>query len=99
MLKCPYPDTYNKCRDFAAEFAGSRRLRLHVDRDLDEQVLVYPFFRTTLFDLIKKDPEFPIFERVRIMTTVAEAIQEVHRKNWAHLGMAICNKKIGGKKN
>ncbi|KAL8366415.1 hypothetical protein RB595_004949 [Gaeumannomyces hyphopodioides] len=91
VLKCPYPDTYDKCRDFAAEFAGSRRLRLHVDRDLDEQVLVYPFFRTTLFDLIKEDPEFPLFERVRIMTTVAEAIQEVHRKKWAHLDISPNN--------
>ncbi|KAL8346355.1 hypothetical protein RB601_003908 [Gaeumannomyces tritici] len=91
VLKCPLSYIYDKCRDFAAEFAGSRRLRLHVDRDLDEQVLVYPFFKTTLFDLIAEDPELPIFERVKIMTTVAEAIQEVHKKNWAHLDISPNN--------
>ncbi|KLU82947.1 serine/threonine protein kinase [Magnaporthiopsis poae ATCC 64411] len=85
VLKRPFPHTYNRSLDFAAELAGSRRLRLHVDRDLDGEILVYPFFRTTLFDLIKEDPEFPVFERSKIITTVAEAIQEMHKNSWAHL--------------
>lgn len=72
-----------------AEFAGSPRLRMHVDCSHDESVLVYPYYKSTLLSLIQNDPEFPTLERKKILRHTGEAIQELHSKGWIHIGMFI----------
>ncbi|THX67822.1 kinase-like protein [Aureobasidium pullulans] len=69
----------------AAEFTGTRRLRIHVDCNQDEGVLVYPYFDSTLLALIKDDPELVHTQRKKILRYIAEAIQELHSKNWIHI--------------
>ncbi|KAI1263207.1 kinase-like domain-containing protein [Xylariaceae sp. FL1019] len=69
----------------AAEFAGSRRLRMHIDCNQEQGILVYPFFRTTLLALLQDYPDFPPQERRKILRRVGEGIQELHSKNWIHL--------------
>jgi serine/threonine protein kinase len=66
---------------------GSSRLRLHTDCDQEEGVLVFPYFKSTLLALIQGNPEFPTEGRKKILRQVGEAIQELHNKDWIHLGI------------
>ncbi|CAK3772217.1 Serine threonine- kinase ppk4 [Lecanosticta acicola] len=68
----------------ANDFSSSRRLRMHVDCNSEDSILVYPYFRDTLLALLKDDPAFPPDERLKIMRGVGEAIQELHAKDWVH---------------
>jgi len=54
---------YDLSLNLVAEFAGSRRLRMHTDYNAKEGVLVYPYFRDTLLAIIQGDPDFPVTER------------------------------------
>lgn len=71
---------------FASEFQDSRRLRLHTDCNQEEGVLVFPYFRSTLLALIQDGPELSIKERKKILRHVGEAIQELHGRDWIHIG-------------
>jgi len=87
VLKRVQRPFYDLSQRLAAEFAGSSRLRMHVDCNQEEGVLVYNYFKDTLLGLIQKDPELPFAERKKILRRVGEAIQELHRKDWIHIGM------------
>ncbi|KAK5654709.1 hypothetical protein OQA88_7033 [Cercophora sp. LCS_1] len=80
---------YDLSRRLAAEFVGSRRFRMHTDYNQEEGILFYPHFRDTLLDLIQGDPNFPLVERKRILRRVGEAIQELHGRDWIHIGNCI----------
>ncbi|KAF1349033.1 kinase-like domain-containing protein [Delphinella strobiligena] len=75
---------FDLSRRIANDFPSSQRLRMHVDCNSKESVLVYPYFRDTLLALIEGDPAFPPAERLKIMRGVGEAIQELHAKDWVH---------------
>ena len=77
---------YELSQRLAAEFAGTRRLRMHTDCNQEQRILVYPYFRDTLLGLIKDDSELLFPERKKILHRVGEAIQELHRKEWIHIG-------------
>ena len=85
LKRVPRP-FYDQSVHLAAEFEGSRRLRMHVDCNQEEGILVYPYFRCTLLALIQDDPEFPVPERKKILRRTGEAIQELHAKDWIHIG-------------
>ncbi|KAL5329987.1 hypothetical protein ACEPPN_003509 [Leptodophora sp. 'Broadleaf-Isolate-01'] len=76
---------YELSRTLAAELAGSRRLRMHIDCNEIEDILVYPYFRDTLLGIIQNDPDFPTTERKKILQRVGEAIQELHARDWVHI--------------
>ncbi|KAK5634965.1 hypothetical protein RRF57_010677 [Xylaria bambusicola] len=76
---------YDLFLHLAAEFAGSRRLRMHIDRSQDEGILVYPYFTGTLLGLIQEDPHLRSAEKKKILQCVGEAIQELHAKDWVHI--------------
>ncbi|KAI1395214.1 kinase-like domain-containing protein [Hypoxylon fuscum] len=76
---------YDLSLRLAAEFAGSRRLRMHVDHNQEEGILIYSYFRSTLLGLIQDDPDFPPVERKKILRCVGVAIQELHSKDWIHI--------------
>ncbi|KAH7383750.1 kinase-like domain-containing protein [Pyrenochaeta sp. MPI-SDFR-AT-0127] len=69
----------------AAEFSASRRLRMHVDCNEEELILVYPYYKTTLLDLIREDPNISDKARKTILRHTGEAIQELHSKDWIHI--------------
>ncbi|KAK1569807.1 kinase-like domain-containing protein [Colletotrichum navitas] len=75
---------YNLSLRLVAEFAGSRRLRMHTDCNQKEGVLVYPYYRSTLLSLIQDSPDFPTLERKKILQGTGEAIRELHSKGWIH---------------
>jgi hypothetical protein len=86
VVKCVPRPFYDLSLRLAAEFTGSRRLRMHIDYNQEESILVYPYFRCTLLALMKEDPDIPVAEREKILRHVAEALQEFHGKNWIHIG-------------
>ncbi|KAF2702783.1 kinase-like protein [Pleomassaria siparia CBS 279.74] len=69
----------------AAGFAGSRRLRMHMDCNQKEDLLVYPYFKGTLLAFLWEDPDLPLLERKKTLRRVGEAIQELHGKDWIHI--------------
>ncbi|KAK0368699.1 hypothetical protein CLIM01_13943 [Colletotrichum limetticola] len=78
---------YDLSLRLAAEFASSRRLRMHIDCNLEESVLIYPYYRSTLLSLIQDDDSedsLPITERKKILRGTGEAIQELHTRGWIH---------------
>lgn len=72
----------------AADFPESRRLRMHVDSNDEEKLLIYPYYQNTLLRLLQEDPEVSDAARKRILRQTAEAIQELHSKDWIHIGTA-----------
>ncbi|KAI9711553.1 MAG: hypothetical protein M1820_002118 [Bogoriella megaspora] len=78
---------YNLSLRLAAEVRGSRRLRLHIDCNEEETILVYPYFRSTLLALIQENSNLPLSERKKILRRAGEAIQELHSKDWIHIGI------------
>lgn len=73
----------------AGDLPSSQRLRLHVDCNSDESILIYTHYRDTLLGLLKDDPLFPPDERAKIMRSVGEAVQELHAEDWVHAGICI----------
>ena len=59
---------------------------MHIDCNEEESILVYPYFKDTFLALNQKDPDLPVLERKKILRLVGEAIQELHSKDWVHLG-------------
>jgi hypothetical protein len=80
---------YDLSLRLAAEFAGSCRLRMHIDCNEEEGVLVYPYFRSTLLALQQEDPDMLVTERMKILQYTGEAIQELHSKDWIHIGTLL----------
>jgi serine/threonine protein kinase len=70
----------------AADFPESRRLRMHVDLNEDENILVYPYYQHTLLGLLQEDSELPDAARKKVLRQTGEAIQELHSKDWIHIG-------------
>ena len=92
VLKPVRTPFYELSQTLAAEFAGSRCLRMHIDCSETEDILVYPYFKDTLLGIIQGNPDFPVMERKRILRRVGEAIQELHAFDWIHIGASstIC---------
>ena len=59
---------------------------MHIDCNQEDCILVYPYFRSTLLALVQEDPDFPPAERKKILQRIGEGIQELHSKNWIHIG-------------
>ncbi|KAK4251307.1 kinase-like protein [Corynascus novoguineensis] len=76
---------FDLSRRLADEFAGSRQLRMPIDFNPEDRIVVYPYFTDTLLALMRADPDFPPAELKKILRYVGEAIQEFHAKGWLHL--------------
>ena len=46
--------------DLKREFAGTRRLRMHMDYNENKYALVYEYFKHTLLSLPKENPSVPM---------------------------------------
>ncbi|KAI7240074.1 kinase-like protein [Hortaea werneckii] len=85
MVKRVTRQFYDLSERLASEFGSPSRLRVHVDCNDEEAVLVFPYYENTLLALIQGDPAFPTEGRVKVLRQVGEAIQELHSKDWMHL--------------
>ncbi|KAF7671333.1 hypothetical protein GT037_010658, partial [Alternaria burnsii] len=79
---------YDDSLRLAAGFSESRRLRMHVDSNDEENLLIYPYYQNTLLKLLQEDPEVSDAARKKILRQTAEAIQELYSKDWIHMGTA-----------
>ncbi|KAI0198201.1 kinase-like protein [Astrocystis sublimbata] len=82
---------YKLSRGFADEFAGSRRLRIATDFAPEDHIVVYPYFKCTLLDLMRTDSEISTEEKKKVLRYVGEAIQEFHANGWLHLDIKPSN--------
>lgn len=73
-------------RELKDEFAGTQKLRSHVDHNEQERILVYRYFSDTFLSLSRKHPNVPPREIKKIMRSTAEAVKELHDKDWIHIG-------------
>ncbi len=80
---------FSLSRRLESDFAGTRRLRMHIDYNQEERILVYDYFRDTLLALIRDHPDFPPAERKKILRLTGEAVQELHAKDWIHRGTML----------
>ncbi|KAK4098483.1 hypothetical protein N658DRAFT_517964 [Parathielavia hyrcaniae] len=85
------------CPDASRTSLHSRRLRVPVDFSPEDHTVVYRYFKDTLLDLMRADPDFPPTVLKKILRHVGEAIQESHTKNWLHLGTLSTAQKMGNK--
>lgn len=78
---------YDLSLRLAADFPKSRRLRMHVDSNEDENALIYPYYQHTLLRLLQEDSKISNAARKEVLRQTGEAIRELHSKDWIHIGM------------
>ena len=77
---------FRHLEEFKTEFNGNLRLRIHVDQVDKDRILIYEFFKTDLRSLIEKYPPLPIATKKAILKEVALVLNDMHEKEWIHLG-------------
>jgi serine/threonine protein kinase len=87
VLKCLSPSLFELSQEHKQDFPGPQRIRLDIDYNEKERIVVYEYMKEDLLALIHKNRDFPLTARKQILLEVAKAIQELHTKNWTHLGM------------
>ncbi|KAI1509053.1 SPS1, serine threonine protein kinase [Pyrenophora tritici-repentis] len=76
---------YDLSLRLAADFPKSRRLRMHVDSNEDENALIYPYYQHTLLRLLQEDSKISNAARKEVLRQTGEAIRELHSKDWIHI--------------
>lgn len=86
VLKPTSPSIFEFSQELRERFGKNSRLRTHIDDNESENVLVYEYFRDNLLSFIKRTPNLPIKERKFILHELGLGLNDMHRKNWIHLG-------------
>lgn len=60
---------------------------MHVDYSEKEKTVMYKYFKEDLLALVQSNRDFPLVARKQILFEVGKALQELHAKNWIHIGM------------
>lgn len=71
--------------DYKNDFPDSRRLRIHVDENDEEKVVIYEYFDDNLLSFVNKNPNLNL-ARKWILRELGESLKEFHAKNWIHIG-------------
>ncbi|KAM5431697.1 hypothetical protein McanCB56680_006737 [Microsporum canis] len=85
VLKRVSNSIFDLSLDLKQEFPETRRLRVHIDENEEEKVLVYEYFSDNLLSFIKKYPSLPIETRKWILQELGQSLKELHAKNWIHI--------------
>ena len=88
VLKPASSSIFNHLLEFDKEFGGNPRIRLHIDYNDKENVIIYEGFTTDVLSLVKNYPPLPLEVRKTILREVGLGLKEMHASNWVHLGMA-----------
>jgi hypothetical protein len=67
VLKPVSRSIFDLLQEFKNEFGNNHRLRIHVDDNKKENVLVYEYFKSDLLSLIENYPALPIEARRAIL--------------------------------
>jgi serine/threonine protein kinase len=81
VVKRVSPSIFEQSLEHKREFPDTRRLRMHIDYNLDEHILVYEYFRDDLLSLVRNNQDFPLEARKRILQETGKALEELHAKD------------------
>ena len=87
VLKPVSRSIFDLLQEFKHEFDNNPRLRIHVDDNKKENVLVYEYFKSDLLSLVENYPALPIKARKTILKEVGLGLNDMHTKHWIHLGI------------
>ena len=87
VLKPVSQSIFDLLQEFKNEFGNNPHLRIHVDVNKKENVLVYEFFKSDLLSLVENYPALPIEARKTILKEVALGLNDIHARHWIHLGI------------
>ncbi|EGE05765.1 serine/threonine protein kinase [Trichophyton equinum CBS 127.97] len=71
--------------DHKNDFPDSRRLRIHIDENVEEKVVIYEYFDDNLLSFVDKNPNLNLAARKWILRELGESLKEFHAKNWIHI--------------
>jgi serine/threonine protein kinase len=87
VLKPVSRSIFDLLQEFKDDFGDNPRLRIHVDDNEKENVLVYEYFKSDLLSLVENYPALPIEARKTILKEVGLGLNDIHTKHWIHLGI------------
>jgi serine/threonine protein kinase len=87
VLKPVSRSIFDFLQEFKDEFGNNPRLRIHVDDNKNENVLVYEYFKSDLLSLVENYPVLPIEARKTILKEVGLGLNDIHTKHWIRLGI------------
>lgn len=87
VLKPISRSIFDLLQEFKDDFGNNPRLRIHVDDNKKENVLVYEYFKSDLLSLVENYPALSIDARKTILKEVGLGLNDIHTKNWIHLGI------------
>lgn len=83
------PSIFELLNEFKDEFDHNPHLRIHVDYNENDNIIVYDYFKSDLLTLLENYPALSIEARKIILKEVGLGLREIHTKNWIHLGMVL----------
>ncbi|KAL9131777.1 MAG: hypothetical protein Q9217_000382 [Psora testacea] len=69
------------------EFGHNHRIRTHIDKNKEESVHVYEYFKGNLLSLVKNNPDLSIEARKFILRELGLGLKDLHAKHWIHLDL------------
>jgi serine/threonine protein kinase len=87
VLKPVSQSIFDLLQEFKDEFGRNPRLRIHIDANEKENVLVYEYFKSDLLSLVENYPALPIKARKSILKEVGLGLKDIHERHWIHLGI------------
>ena len=88
VLKPASRSIFELSQELRQEFKHNSRIRTHIDEIEGESVLVYEYCKDNLFSLVKNNADLPVEARKLILRELGLALNDIHSKNWIHLGQA-----------
>ncbi|PGH28896.1 serine/threonine protein kinase [[Emmonsia] crescens] len=85
VLKRVSDSIFEQSVELRLEFPQTRHLRLHIDDNEAERVLIYEYFSDNLLCLVKNNPSLSISARKWILRELGHSLKEFHAKNWIHI--------------
>ena len=86
VLKPASRSIFELSQELRHEFENSPRIRTHIDEIEGESVLVYEYFKDDLLSLVQNNADLPVEARKLILRELGLGLNDMHSKNWIHLG-------------
>ncbi|CZT49601.1 uncharacterized protein RSE6_10474 [Rhynchosporium secalis] len=94
VLKRVRESIFTLSQELTTQFPDTIHLRMHIDDNKSQSVLIYRYFRHHLLALIEEHPDFPAAGIKKILDSVAKAINEFRDKDWIHIDWTRDNQDI-----
>lgn len=81
VMKPVSPSIFDLLQEFKDDFKNNPHLRIHVDENKKENVLVYEYFKSDLLSLVENYPALPTEARKTILKEVGLGLNDIHTKH------------------